>query len=176
MQSNTRAKGRRRAKTKPNMSGTNGSPCTTCAKRDTCETICDGLKKLLPAGDAGARYTPVDPRIADQFGGYRDDYGDAKRDLFKIFFDRRHKLTDAQWNCVELYYGQDLSTRKIAGVLGVSHQAVVKNLALARRNLIPKWLPDFLKGERARTYSTLYLRFLISRLLSLWRPGRPIEW
>ena len=68
--------------------------------------------------------------------GQRDD-NSANRERMKKMLVKAMKtaLTDRQMSCLSMYYFDELKTREIAEILGLSQSTVSRHLTAARKNL-----------------------------------------
>lgn len=126
------------------------SPCERCHRAAQCAKPCPRLEALLPGPRRAEQYAPIPPEVADCAGDWRRALGQESRELFRIFLARRERLTAAQWRCVELLYGEGLGPREAARRLEVSHSAVVRHAAAARRRLLKGVVTVSRTGEATR--------------------------
>lgn len=112
------------------------SPCFLCSARHTCRKPCPRLEDLLPGAWVGGHVAPIPPDIADDAGHWRKDVGQGKREVFRILLAHRQALTQRQWRCVELVYGEGLGLRQAGRALGVSHATVAQHVTAAAKRLL----------------------------------------
>jgi len=112
------------------------APCTRCRRRSECKGPCRRLERLLPGPRAGEDALPIPPDVAEAAGRWRQDAGQDRREIFRIFLAHRGKLTACQLECVDLVYGQDLKIREAAAALGVAHVTVLQHLRYAARKVL----------------------------------------
>ena len=117
-------------------------PCADCPRRGECRVPCERLESLLPGERKGEKFFPIPPEGADCAGHWRQEVGQKKREIFRIFLAHRERLTEAQWRCVELVYGEDDSLTEAGLRLGVSPAAVTQNLVAAYRRMLRKPLKN----------------------------------
>lgn len=118
-------------------------PCANCPNRDKCSSPCPALEALLPGARRAEQFPPIPNDVADAAGQWRQEAGQEKRKLFRIFLAHRDLITAAQWRCVELVYGDDLSSAEAAEALGLEDSTVRRNLGTARRRLLRKLLETY---------------------------------
>ena len=93
--------------------------CEGCPKRDSCQSICPDIERLLPAADAKAR---AKLRVIDRSVVWRIQ-------------ENEHLLTRRQKLVARLYYRFGFTMRDIACVLRVQRPAVCKILKRIREKL-----------------------------------------
>lgn len=136
--------------------------CPTCAKRETCQSICEDLQQELARIEKPLREVLRPPRqlekISDvitaiEFGrtqftaqeAYEDrEQAEAKHRLYLAVNSSLDELTPKQKECVLLRYWEDMSPMEIAEELGISRQVVLRRLDAAQK-IIKKYLTESLK-------------------------------
>ena len=109
--------------------GNRATVCNSCEKRDTCDTECDRVTKVI-----GRPYTGK--RGSKEPEGFENlpmrQIKNSSSGLYRLFLSHAYLFTRKQWAVVELYYGEGKKQEAIAQTLNISCGGVSERLTRAK--------------------------------------------
>lgn len=133
--------------------------CLTCPLRPTCKSACEDLKRELFRIEKIQTESPKTPQqiegielyqaLQTEFRQPESEVADgvSKFDAEKLE-DALRSLTTRQRECLQLFYWESLSHKKIAIKFGIKRQTVSQHLEAAVTTLREHYLPSVHIGER----------------------------
>ena len=114
------------------------SPCKNCQDRDTCQQLCDRVKKLTRDPYAGRSRQEYLPGLRDNIPGapyHTADLCRPSREVYEMLLQIQHVFLRPQWQVLELRHGAGMPTAEIASTLRITPAAVRGRLQRARKRI-----------------------------------------